>query len=247
MSPSGTGKTGLGGSGGGEGIGRGNGPGSGLSGEGSGAGKEGVGRGSDPNARAGISPYPGAGGAGNGASGSPAMPGVSVEGGTTTVTLPSFGTPGGDAPTNGPGRSSTNARGAPSYTIEATPRSGGVFAYYGYFKGDRNYSIYIDTSIGMAVMQFADASSVSHTNEALTAPEPMRKELPVGLRPTRVIIACILDRTGALKNLKVLEPGAADATSKILVALQSWKFRPAFRGNDPVEVNAIVGFGVDTR
>jgi outer membrane biosynthesis protein TonB len=75
----------------------------------------------------------------------------------------------------------------------------------------------------------------------------MRKALPTSLHPSRVIIACILDRSGVLKNLKVLESGPPEATSKILVALQSWKFRPAFRGNEPVEVNAILGFGVDTR
>jgi hypothetical protein len=106
MSPSGTAKSGLGGSGGGAGIGKGNGPGSGLQGEGSGAGREGTGRGSDPNAHGGISPYPGPGGSGNGTSGAPAVPGVSVEGGTTTITLPSFGSPGGDAPSSGPGHSS---------------------------------------------------------------------------------------------------------------------------------------------
>src|SRR5713226_9669500 len=195
MSPSGTAKSGLGGSGGGSGIGKGNGPGSGLQGEGSGAGKEGSGRGSDPNARGGISPHPGPGGAGTGTSGTPAMPGVSVEGGTTTVTLPSFGAPGGDAPSTGPGRSSANAHKRSGITIEATPRSGGAFAYYDVLKGDRNYSIYIETSLGTAVMQY----------------------------------------------------GAAATTSKILVALHSWKFRPAFRGNEPVEVNAILGFGVDTR
>lgn len=248
MSPSGTSKSGLGGSGGGAGIGKGNGPGSGLQGEGSGAGKEGTGRGSDPNARGGISPYPGPGGSGTGTSGNPAVPGVSVEGGTTTINLPSFGAPGGDSPSGGPGRSSANAHKGSGITIEATPRSGGVFAYYGVLKGDRNYSIYIETAIGTAVMQYADAASAAHpSSQALSAPEPMRKELPTGLRPTRVIIACILDRNGELKGLKVLEPGAAETTSKILVALRGWKFRPAFRGNDPVEVNAILGFGVDTR
>ncbi|MFZ3264991.1 MAG: hypothetical protein WA172_13400 [Terriglobales bacterium] len=248
MSPSGTGKSGMGGSGGGAGIGRGNGPGSGLQGEGSGAGREGAGRGSDPSAHGGISPYPGAGGAGSGTSGAPAMPGVSVEGGTTTITLPSFGPPGGEAPPNGPGHSSTNTHTGSGITIEATPRSGGVFNYYGLLKGDRNYSIYIETSIGTAVMQYADPSSVTHSStEELAAPEPMRKPLPTGLRPSRVIIACILDRSGVLKNLKVLEPGPAETTSKILVALQNWKFRPAFRGDEPVEVNAILGFGVDTR
>ncbi len=248
MSPSGTAKSGLGGSGGGAGIGKGNGPGSGLQGEGPGAGREGAGRGSDPNARGGISPYPGPGGAGTGVNGTPAVPGVSVQGGTTTITLPSFGAPGGDTVLIGPGRSSTSVHKGSGITIEATPRSGGVFGYYDVLKGDRNYSIYIETSLGTAVMQYADAASAAHpSSEKLSAPEPMRKDLPEGLRPTRVIIACILDRSGALKDIKVLEPGAAETTSKILVALHNWKFRPAFRGNEPVEVNAILGFGIDTR
>ena len=248
MSPEGTSKSGLGGSGGGNGIGRGNGPGSGLSGEGSGAGHEGAGRGADANAHGGISPYPGPGGAGSGTSGTPAMPGVSVEGGTTSITLPSFGPPNGNSP-SGPARSSTNSHRGFEATVEAGARSGGVFGtgYYGTLKG-KNYSIYIDTSIGMAVMQYSDPASATHpTGEALSAPEPMRKELPANLRATRVILACTLDRSGVLKNVKVLEPGAAETTSKILVALQNWKFRPAFRGNEPVEVTAILGFGVDTR
>ena len=247
MSPSGTAKSGLGGSGGGSGIGKGNGPGSGLQGEGSGAGKEGTGRGSDPNARTGISPYPGPGGAGTGTSGTPAMPGVSVQGGTTTVTLPSFGSPGGDAPSTGPGRSSTSAHGGPSYTVKATSSSGGVFNRYGQLKGD-NYSIYIETSLGTAVMQYADATSAAHPYTGdLTKPETIRDDLPQGLRPTYVVFACILDRSGNLKDLRVLEPGSAETTSKLLVALRNWKFRPAFRGNEPVEVNAFLGFGIDTR
>ena len=248
MSPSGTAKTGLGGSGGGAGIGKGTGPGSGMKGEGSGAGKEGSGRGSDPNAHGGISPYPGPGGAGTGTSGTPAMPGVSVAGGTTTVTLPSFGTSGSAAPSGGPGHSSANAHKGSGVTVVATSRSGGVFNYYGALKGDRVYSIYIQTSLGTAVMQYADPESAAHPySEDLVAPEAMRVELPDGLRPTRVVFACILDRSGILRHLKVLEPGAAETTSKILAVLPSWKFRPAFHGEQPVEVNAILGFGVDTR
>ncbi len=249
MSPSGTATAGLGGSGGGAGIGHGGGgPGSGLAGEGSGAGKEGTGKGSDPNAHGGISPYPGPGGSGTGAN-APALAGVSVEGGTTTVTLPSFGDPGGsNDPSNGPGHSSTGLHKGSGITIEATPRSGGVFAYYGVLKGDRNYSIYIDTSIGTAVMQYADPASAAHASAvALAAPEPMRKELPAGMRPAHLVIACILDREGELTNLKVLESDNEATKSKILFALKNWKFRPAFRGNDPVEVDAILGFGIDTR
>ena len=245
MSPTGTSKTGLGGNGGGAGLGKGNGPGSGLQGENPGAGKEGAGPGADPNARSGISPYPGTGGTGQGTSGAPAMPGVSVQGGNT-ITLPSFGPPGGDA-TSGPGRSSVNDHKRSGITIVATSRSGGVFNYYGLLKGD-NYSIYIETSLGTAVMQYSEAGAVAHpAGVPLTEPEPIRKDLPAGLRPTRVVIACVLDRTGVLKDMKVLEPGTAEATSKILAALPNWKFRPAFRGSEPVEVTAIIGFGIDTR
>jgi hypothetical protein len=245
MSPAGTAKTGLGGSGGGNGIGKGNGPGSGLQGEGQGAGKEGAGPGSDPNARSGISPYPGPGGAGRGTTGAPAIPGVSVQGGTT-ITLPSFGSPGSDG-TAGPGHSSSGAHKRSGLTVIATSRSGGVFNYYGLLKGD-NYSIYIETSLGTAVMQYSDSASVAHpSKEVLTEPEPIRKELPPGLRLTRVVIACVLDRSGVLKDVKVLEPGAPETTSRILAALPNWKFQPAMRGNEPVEVNAILGFGIDTR
>ena len=35
-------------------------------------------------------------------------------------------------------------------------------------------------------------------------------------------------------------------TSKVLAALSNWKFRPALRGSQPVEVNAILGFNIDT-
>ena len=122
-----------------------------------------------------------------------------------------------------------------------------MLPYYGLLKGD-NYSIYIETSLGTAVMQYSDPSSAAHpSGEALTEPEPMRKDLPEGLRPTHVVFTCILDRTGVLKDMRVLDPGAAETTSKVLAALSKWKFRPAFRGNDPVEVTAIIGFGIDTR
>ena len=166
------------------------------------------------------------------------MPGVSVEGGTTTVNLPSFGSPGGDAPGTGPGHSSVNDHKRSGITIVATARSGGVLPYYDRLKGD-NYSIYIETSLGTAVMQYSDPYSATHpSREALSEPEPLRKDLPDGLRPTRVVIACILDRTGVLKDLRVLEPGAAETTSKILAALPKWKFRPAFRGLSLVNIDS---------
>jgi hypothetical protein len=253
MSPSGGSKAGLGGSGGGEGIGHGNGPGSGLSGEGSGAAKAGTGRGSDPNARGGTSPYPGTGGAGSGTKGQPAMPGASVQGGSTgVVNLPSFGS--NESEPTFPGRSSAGAgQNDLDITVEATLRSGGGFAFYEKLPGDKKlrgdkiYTKYIRTVDGPVVMQFSDPSSASHSyGVELTAPTPLRTDLPANAtKRSRIVIACILDRTGSLKNLQVLDAGAG--TSRVMAALSSWKFSPAMRGAEPIEVNAIIGFNIDTR
>ena len=35
-------------------------------------------------------------------------------------------------------------------------------------------------------------------------------------------------------------------TAKIMAALPRWKFRPAMRGTRPVEINAILGFNINT-
>ncbi len=225
MSPSGGEKPGIGGSGGGAGVGRGDGPGSGFSGPGSGAGNEGAGP----------------------ANGTPAMPGVSVKGGSSNiVTLPSFGS--GAKPAATPGRSNTApGNHGPDITIVASSRSGGAFNFYGALKGDKVYTIYITTSLGTAVMQFADPTSAGHGYaEDLTAPQAMRSDLPPGLPKSRLVIACVIDRTGLLRRAQVLEPATAVMTSKVLTALNNWKFRPVLRGNEPIEVNAILGFNIDT-
>ena len=258
-SPSGGDHPGLGGSGGGTSIGNGNGPGSGLAGAGPGAGKTGASPGSDPNARGGISPTPGPGGAGSSPTGSPLVPGVDVRGGTTSVvTLPSFSEGGSDP--NLPGRSSVKQQQGPAITIVATSRSGGAFDFYGKLPGD-NYTVYVDTAIGTAVMQFAEANPAAHRQAgALVGPQGLRTNLPSDLAAdhshARIVIKCTLDASGNLKNLQVLEPGPAamgdksmgdnSMTAKIMAALPTWKFRPALRGQQPVEVNAILGFNIDT-
>ena len=249
MSPSGGDQPGLGGSGGGSGIGNGSGPGSGLSNkttaENSGAGKSGVGHGSDPNARGGISPTPGPGGAGSAPTGSSPAPGVDIRGGSAIVNLPSFDASNSSAPTV-PGRSSVKADQGPAITIVATSRSGGAFDFYGKLPGE-NYTVYLDTVIGTVVMQFAEADPGSHPNAGpLTGPQGLRTDLPANLPHARVVIKCKLDASGNIKNLQVLEPGPAAMTAKIIAALPSWKFRPATRGSQPVEVNAILGFNIDT-
>ena len=245
MSPSGSDKPGIGGSGGGAGIGHGDGPGSGFAGPGAGAGKAGAGPGSDPNARGGISPYPGSGGTGTGSKGSPAMPGVSVKGGSNIVTLPSFGSGANQA--GGAARSQAGHKNTgPDITVVATSRSGGAFDFYGRLKGEKVYTIYIATTMP-TVMSYADPASATHSYaEDLTAPQAMRSDLPAGLPKTRLVIECVLDRSGLLRRPRVLEPASAVMTSKVLAALNAWKFSPALRGDQPIEVSVILGFNIDT-
>jgi hypothetical protein len=255
MSPAGKDKPGLGGAAGGTSIGHGDGPGSGMNGTASGAGKSDPKsspkssdeHGSDPSARSGISPAAGPGGAGNVPSGTPAVRGVDISGGTTIVSLPSFGSdPAGSDP-QAPGHSSFNKqRQALGVTIVATASSGGAFEpYKSLFKGEIN-ATYLDTSLGTVVMEFADEVATGHPAGRLTAPTAIRTDLPDGLGRSRMVVTCTLDAEGNLKNVRVLEAGPADMTAKILAALHGWKFQPAMRGDQPVEVTAILGFGIDT-
>jgi TonB family protein len=243
MSPAGGEKPGLGGSGGGAGIGRGTGPGSGMSGEGPGAGKAGSGRGSDPNAHGGVSPSPGPGGAGAAPGGTPSVPGVSVSGGSVQV---SFDTdPSNDS--HGPPRSSLKQRKVLDVDVVATASSGGAFEpYKNRLRGEKHTS-YLDTSLGTVVMEYADEASAAHIGAGgFSAPQQIRADLPDNLPHVRMVVACVLDASGNLKNLRVLEAGPAEMTAKVLAALRGWKFRPALRGDQPIEVTAILGFNINT-
>ena len=241
MSPAGGNQPGYGGSGGGTGIGRGTGPGSGSHGSGPGSGTSGTGLGSGAS-RPGISPYPGPGGSGSG-TGSP-VPGLTVIGGS--INIPGFSSP---EDSYGASHRTTDSRGRPPITIIATARSGGALPVYdGFkFKGAKVYTIYIDTKLGTAVLQYAERA-VSKTNfeQDLTPPELVRAELPEVPR-SRLLVSCILDQSGALKNIRTVESARNASTTAILTALEDWRFRPVLRGDEPVDVDVILGFGVDTR
>jgi len=248
MSPAGGDKTGLGGAGGGSGIGRGTSNGSALNGSGPGAGKDGSGRGADPNASGGISSTTGPGGAGNVTSGSPAIRGVDISGGSGVVTLPSFGSDGSSSTPDPAARSNLRQHQQTlGVTIVATASSGGAFEpYKNLLKGEK-YTTYLDTSHGTVVMEFADETTATHAfGGTLTAPAAVRSDLPEGLPKARMVVTCTLDASGNVKNLRVLEPGPATMTASVVAALRSWKFQPAMRNNQPVEVTAILGFGIDT-
>jgi len=243
-SPSGSDKPGVGGSGGGNGIGTGKGPGSGLSGESSGAGKTGSGRGSDPAAHGGISPSSGPGGAGTAPTGTPAVSGVSVSGGTSVVTLPSFGDSSSSDPTPTSHSSAKHSQQL-DVTIVATATSGGAFEPYKNLLHGEKGTGYITTALGTAVMEFSDETNVGTGN--LTAPQGVRTDLPDGLPHARIVLQCTVTASGNLRNFRVLEPTwSAEATAKLLAALRGWKLAPATRGDQPIEVKAILGFAIDT-
>jgi TonB family protein len=245
MSPSGGDKTGLGGAGGGTGIGRGDSTGSGMNGAGPGAGKTDTGRGSEPNARAGISPAPGPGGAGNVPSGTPPVRGVDISGGSSQVTLPSFGSDGSSSDPPASGRSAVKHQQSFDVDIVATANSGGAFEPYKNLLHGEKHTIYPETysSLGTAAMEYAEASAA---RGVFAPPQGIRTNLPEGLPHARMVVTCTLDASGNLKGIRVLEAGPADMTAKVLSALRSWKFQPAMRANQPVEVTVILGFGINT-
>ena len=247
MSPGGADKPGLGGAGGGSGISHGKESGSSVTGAGPGAAKTGSERGSDPNAHNGISPTPGRGGAGSGTSGTPPAPGVSVAGGSSIVTV-TIGSDVGSGGMNLPGRSSVHERQDLRVSIQSTSSSGGAFDFYHLLPG-ATHTFYIENSPLPAVMTYSDPvpASASHPySGALTDPAPIHNNLPAGLPRAPLAIYCTLDASGNLKNLRVIQAGPPDMTAKVMAALPSWKFSPAMVGNQPVEVNAILGFNIDT-
>lgn len=248
MSPSGADKSGLGGAGGGSGIGRGTGTGSAVNGAGPGAANGGTGRGADVNAHGGISPTAGPGGAGSTTSGTPAVRGVDISGGSGVVTLPSFGSDGGADNPTAAGRSSLKGRSQSlGVTVVATASSGGAFEPYKNLLRGEKYTTYFDTSLGTVVMEFADEKATAHAfGGTLSAPAALRSDLPEGLPRARMVVTCTLDASGNLKNPRVLEAGSAAMTAKVLAALRTWKFEPAMKNNQPIEVTAILGFNIDT-
>jgi hypothetical protein len=246
MSPGGADKPGLGGSGGGAGISHGKDSGSSMTGAGSGAAKSGTDRGSDPNAHGGISTTPGRGGAGSGTTGSPAAPGVSVTGGSSIVTV-TIGSDVGSGSTNLPGRSSVRERQDLRVSIQSTSSSGGAFDFYHLLPG-ATHTFYIETSPLPAVMTYSDpvANSSRAFTGALSDPTPIHTNLPAGLPHAPLAIYCTIDTSGNLKNLRVIQAGPPDLTAKVMASLPGWKFSPATVGTQPVEVNAILGFNIDT-
>lgn len=248
MSPSGGDKPGMGGAGGGTGMGHGDGPGSGMTGTGGGAAKSGAGRGASTEAHGGISPTNGPGGAGSATSGNPPVRGVEVSGGSSIVTLPSFGDdPAANSPTSAKTDPKHGRHDPLEVTVVATASSGSAFEPYKNLLHGETYTTYIETTLGPVVMEFADEAASGHPlGGTIKAPAPIETDLASGLPHARMVVTCTVDTKGNLQNVRVLEAGPAGMTARVVAALRTWKFEPATRSNQPVEVTAILGFGIDT-
>jgi hypothetical protein len=167
-----------------------------------------------------------------------------VAGGSGIVTV-DFGSNIGSGDPKTPGRSSVKDQRYLGVSVQSTASSGGAFGFYHLLAG-ATHDIYIDTAPLPAVMTYSDPAPAHGSSGRLADPEAIHTDLPAGLPHARLVITCVLDASGNLKNLHVLEAGPADMTAKVLAALPGWKFSPVMIGNQPVEVNAILGFNIDT-
>jgi hypothetical protein len=241
MSPEGGAKGGLGGSGAGLGVGRGNGSGKAQAGSGPGSSLADTGSGSDPFR--GKSPAPGLGGAGKGDSDE--SNGVSIQG--ATVTVRSFGAaPPSEKLSSRSKHSRRVSENTPMVTVVASSRSGGGMDEYGALRGTKVYSVYISTTRGPTVLQYSEHSPKSRGFEDdLSAPAPINVELPSAFSSKRFVVACMIDHSGVLRNFRVLENNTSDSVAKMFAVLERWRFRPALRDTEAVDIDAILGFNLD--
>jgi len=159
--------------------------------------------------------------------------------------LPSFGSDttlpsAGSTPPLGP-------RQAPAVVVIATSRAGGGLNAYGALRGSRVYTTYIDTAIGTAVLQYSDPASHPGFETDLTPPEPLSTQLPAELKSLHVVVKFVMDKVGNLREPRLLDSPDPGTAAVFLRALQHWQFRPALKQNVPIDVEAILGFGINTR
>jgi hypothetical protein len=168
---------------------------------------------------------------------------VTISGGK--VMIPSFGSA-ANAHSASSARMPKDDRNIRPVTIVASGSAGGAVSGRGVLKGAKVYTIYIDTPAGLAFLQFSEHAAAASQLE-ITAPEPLVSPIPADLRSARILLAGIMDRNGSLHDLRILNAGSQELAQQLMNAVRHWHFRPALRGDNPVEVDAIFGLNIDTR
>lgn len=224
---------------GGSGVSNGDGPGAAPSGAGPGRATSGPGKGKNADARGGATPYgPDAGGGKT--DGDVVIEGLTITGGPAggsgQVYLGSFAMP----PTEQ--QMPLGPRKNPAVMVMGTARSGGVLQAYASEPRGRVYTIYVATGIGTAVVEFSQAGPARQAFDAdLTAPEPLEASLPPELRGTPIVIGCLMDRSGRLTQVRLLQQMTAELSAKLTRAIAAWRFRPVLHGDQPVEASVLIG------
>lgn len=224
---------------GGSGVSQGDGPGSAPSGAGPGRATTGPGKGKNETARGGATPYGPDAGAGK-SDGDVVIEGLTITGGPSggsgQVYLGSFAMPSTKQ------QMPLGPRKNPSVMVMGTARSGGVLQAYASEPRGRVYTIYVATGIGTAVVEFSQAGPAKQSFDAdLTAPEPLEASLPPELRGTPIVIGCLMDRSGRLTRVRLLQQMTAELSAKLTRALAAWRFRPVLHGDQPVEASVLIG------
>lgn len=215
---------------------------------------------SGPAAGPGISP---AGGSGAAATGAPNLsPGVTVRGDvvsldrfatntsapqTGVISLDSFGPKVPASRSNSPESSTTNPPRKPApIVVVATGRSGGGLNAYGTFKSHTVYTIYFQTAAGTVTLQFAEHAPSSIYKGELTPPDAWSTDVPAPHGGSGVVLSCLLDATGHLRDIRVVE-GAGPYSQTVVEAVRTWRFHPALSAGQPVALDALIGIGTSMR
>lgn len=123
----------------------------------------------------------------------------------------------------------------------------------------RVYTLYVNmanlsSATGSWVLRFAemnlDPAKVferSSDGNELTGPEPVRKvdpKYPPALISARVegdvVLYAVIRKDGTVDSIQVLKGLEAQLDQNAMDALAKWKFRPASKNGEPVELEAVV-------
>ena len=71
----------------------------------------------------------------------------------------------------------------------------------------------------MVSLQFADPESAAHPyTEDLVSPQALRADVSADIPRARLVIKCVLDRSGVLKNVSILQSAGGEFEKQLLAA-----------------------------
>lgn len=163
------------------------------------------------------------------------------------VSLDSFGPKIPASPSSSRERNTADPPRKPApIVVVATGRSGGGLNSYGTFKSHTVYTVYFQTSAGLATLQFAEHAPSSNYKGDLTPPDALSTEVPPVPGGAGIVLSCLLDASGHVRDIRVVE-GAASHSQTVVEAVRSWRFHPALSAGQPVAVDALIGIGMSVR